>query len=211
MKRLCAKEALAVDTETTGLDYRKDKLKLVQIATDTGRVYMVRDPDHTSLFLNCVFQCPLPAKIFHHAMFDLRFLKSGMRLDVAGKIECTKTLMKICHPEHRSGLGVSLREVIKVSIDKKIFREIKNDWDAEPLSKKQVVYAACDVLYLHKLLKQLKLNCKWHELERYSTAMAAIRRIASLQVEGYTDLFDYPQNSYEKTLEQRNWWLKPGD
>lgn len=207
MRRLCAKESLSIDTETTGLDYRKDTLKLVQISTDTGRVYMIRDPDATSYNLIAVLGCPLPFKIFHHAMFDLRFLKSGMRVDVGGRIECTKTLMKICHPEMQSGLGVSLRKIVDVVIDKKIFREIKNDWDAEPLSRKQVLYAAGDVLYLHKLLRKLKLDCKWHDLERYASAMTAIRRMASLQVEGYTDLFDYRQNAYDTTLEQRNWWL----
>lgn len=119
-----------------------------------------------------------------------------------GNIECTKTMMKIVHPELRSGLASALREVKKINLNK----AIAHDWDAPTLSKRQIEYASGDVLELHGLLKQLREDAKWGDIDKYKKAMATIREKADLEVEGYTDLFGHQQNKYEQTLTERNWW-----
>ena len=72
---LRAAPVLSCDTETTGLDFRTDSLRLVQIAT----------PDHAALFdvrripveaLFPLFSTPR-CWLFHNAKFDLKFLVSA--------------------------------------------------------------------------------------------------------------------------------------
>lgn len=203
---MLSKETLAVDTETTGLDFRTDKLQLVQIATEDGRVYMVRNPDSKSQNLKDLLTSGVTI-IFHNAAFDLQFLKSGLVIQdwQCLNIGCTKTLMKILHPELSSGLGNTLEAICNIKIDKNIQH---GHW-GEELSDRQLEYAAGDVLYLHKLFKKLQSesNKNNDDDDKYYIAMAATMYISSLRVEGYTDLFDFPQNSLALTNQQRNWWL----
>lgn len=138
-------------------------------------------------------------------MFDLRFIKAGMKTEVGGFIECTKVFMKICHPQHKSGIGSMLRNTLKISPP-----NIKVDyskWNEPILTKDQLLYAAGDVVDLIKAFKKLHNKASIRQRIRYGQAMKICTDMAFLQVEGYTDLFDYPQNSYETNLEQRNWWL----
>jgi len=201
---LCKKDLLSIDTETGGLDPREHPLLLVQICTDDSRVYFIRRPNHLSFRLLSLFEQKYITWIFHHAMFDLRFLLAGTGKKINGKIECTKTLMKIVHPELKSGLAAALREVRKVILKK----GIRHEWDVETLSKEQINYASGDVLELHGLFRNLQIDMTPENFSVYRRAMKAIQQIAELEIEGYTDLFTYEQNNLEKTLKQRNWWIQ---
>lgn len=204
-RRLARAPLLDIDTETDGLDYRIHKLRLIQLGTEDNRVYMVRNPRPESANTKMVLASPVPVKIFHHAAFDLRFIKAWMRMEPKGRIECTKTLLKIIHPEFRSGLGTALGKLFKVHLQKVQFDH--GHWNDHELTKEQLSYAANDVLYLHLLLKKLKTDASWAELARYERAMKIIPEKAFMEVEGYTDLWDYPQIKHEDALNQRNWWL----
>lgn len=143
-------------------------------------------------------------------MFDLRFIKAGMRLEVEQPIECTKVLMKIVHPDKKSGIGSVLRNALKIHLP-----DIKVDyskWNEPVLTRDQLLYSAGDVLYLVKAFKELIHRATRCEIDIYHAAISACTDMAFLQVEGYTDLFDYPQNPFEVNLAHRNWWLQiPGD
>jgi ribonuclease D len=203
--KLLKEQILAVDTETTGLDFREDELCLVQLATTKGDVYLIRRPSKDSRNLSNVL-CGEPVKIFHHALFDLRFLKTGMNLDLHwSRVECTKVLMKVVHPELRSGLAATLREVLDVRISK---AETMTDWLADTLTEEQLWYAAGDTIYLPKLLEKLQGEYRSVQKPKYHLAMQALCYKATLEVEGYTDLLDYPQEDPIVTLKNRNWWLE---
>ena len=66
---LCSQSVLQIDTETEGLDFRKHKLMLVQIATKARRVYVVQNPNITSFNLAMVLESQYPKKIFHQSTF----------------------------------------------------------------------------------------------------------------------------------------------
>ena len=206
---LITKDWLAIDTETDGLNYREHKLRLVQICTEDGRVYIVRNPRGLPRSPNLakVLTSTWPTKVFHHAMFDLRFIKAWMRTEVAEPIECTKVLMKICHPEKKSGIKSLLGNVLKIHLPEMHVDYTK--WNEPVLSNEQLTYSAGDVLYLIKAFKTLRHKMNWYERQIYKRAIKACINTAFLQVEGFTDLFDYQQNAYEVNLEQRNWWHSP--
>lgn len=202
---LSKQKVLAVDTETGGLDFRNDPLLLVQIATADHKVYMVRRPSKKSKYLiKLLLTDPNPGLIFHHAMFDLRFLQAQLRtiLESGKMVDCTKTMMKIARPQKNCGLGRVTQDVVGVKLDKNIEH---GHWADEELTPKQLVYAAGDVLYLHDIYDKLEEEIP---IEVYSDAMIAITLSSTLQVQGYTDLLVYKKDEYEEVKKNREWWLE---
>ena len=194
---------LAVDTETGGLEYRESPLHLVQLANPNGQIAMVRFPDSESNNLIKLLQEQDVTTIYHNAAFDLAFLKMGLMAEVGKNINCTKTLMKIVFPEYSSGLASALRHILDIRLNKEIDH---TKWDQEALSVRQTEYAAGDVLYLYRLLKVLKTACSPRQYNNYTRAMRVIRDKAFVEVEGYTDLFQFNQEIPETSQQNRLWW-----
>src|SRR5438128_5138333 len=68
---------VAIDTETMGLDPRRDRLCVVQLSPGDGSADVVQIPqDLTSApNLEALLKDPARTKIFHYARFDLAVLK----------------------------------------------------------------------------------------------------------------------------------------
>lgn len=143
---------VAWDIETTGLNWRVDSIGTCQL-TDGSRTVIVqvdgRRPERLAALVESGVQ-----KVFHHAMFDLRFMARGWGV-VPAEIACTKIAAKILNPnaapESRS-LKSLLREKLGMSISKD---QQRSDWLREELSADQLRYAAIDVAYLSRLLERL--------------------------------------------------------
>ncbi len=194
---------LAVDTETGGLNYREHPLHLVQVANPDGQVAIIKNPNSESYNLIQLLQDGRISTIFHNAAFDLAFLKMGLMAEVGTNIHCTKTLMKIGFPQYSSGLGSALRNILDITINKKIDH---TKWDQDDLSTRQLEYAAGDVVYLYRLLKVLKTACSPRQYNIYSRAMQVIRLKTFTEVEGYTDLFQWEKEHQEVSEQNRLWW-----
>lgn len=161
---------------------------------------MVRNPDHKSKYLIELLDEEMLVKIFHHALFDIRFLKATLGVET-NNVECTKVLSKIMYPQIPSGLGHLIKEYYDIEIDKEIDH---GGWDKEDLNDKQLEYASNDVLYLIDMFNELYAKCSKSQL--YDTVMKALLTKAYVEVEGYTDLFDYPQTDHRQTKREREWW-----
>lgn len=152
---LLQQERVAVDTETSGLDWRRDSLDLCQVfAPDIGG-FLVRNPTERSRNLRAVLEATPVVKIFHHAPFDLRFLRSACEIDVAS-VYCTKAASRISDPEldHRGhSLQSLLHRHLAIDIEKGSVRT--SDWGAAQLSEPQLQYALADVEHLPRLAEVL--------------------------------------------------------
>lgn len=144
----------AVDIETSGLDWRSDSIASIQVAIPGGNVEVVRissDSPRPGL-LSAVLEDGNVLKVFHHAMFDLRFMCSAWSIAVV-HVACTKIAAKLLR---ENGASTSLADLTKhylgVDLDKS---EQVSDWHADSLSLSQIQYAANDVRYLHSLLHSL--------------------------------------------------------
>ena len=138
---------LGCDIETTGLDWSSDKIATVQVYVPGVGVEIVRVGPNPPARLSEVMRSARVTKVFHHAAFDLRFIRHhwGVR---ANAVNCTKVLAKIVAPARDSrsySLKPLLAEYLNVSIDKTM--QI-SDWTSESLSPEQLQYAARDVLFL---------------------------------------------------------------
>ena len=91
-------------------------------------------------------------KIFHFARFDINVINFNFKIKIQN-IFCTKIASKLVrtYSDHH-GLKSLLSEILSVEISK---QQQSSYWGADQLSKKQINYAASDVLYLHDLRDNL--------------------------------------------------------
>lgn len=142
--------ALAIDTETMGLNPIRDRLCLVQISTGDGDAHLVQfdDDNYEAPNLKKLLTDPNSTKIFHFARFDIAVLYYYLDIMLT-PLFCTKIASRLTRTyTDRHGLKDLCREVLDVEISK---QQQSSDWGAETLSEEQLHYAAADVLYLHQL------------------------------------------------------------
>ncbi len=148
------KGAVAIDTETMGLDPNRDRLCVVQLSPGDGSADVVqiaagqtKAPNIEKLLADKSI-----LKIFHYARFDLGMLAKGFGV-MAAPVYCTKIASRLARTyTDKHGLKDLAREVLGVDLSK---QQQSSDWGADELSDAQVAYAATDVLHLHALREKL--------------------------------------------------------
>jgi ribonuclease D len=146
--------AVGIDTETMGLDPRRDRLCVVQLSPGDGSADVVQIPPgaRDAPNIKALLADPARLKIFHFARFDL-----GMLLNAFGvmpqPVYCTKIASRLARTyTDKHGLKDLSREVLGIDISK---QQQSSDWGAAELTDAQVAYAASDVLHLHALKDKL--------------------------------------------------------
>ncbi len=146
--------ALAVDTETLGLDPRRDPLCLVQLADQRGAAHIVQldRSRYRAPNLQALLADPAREKIFHFARFDLATLGHYLNI-TAAPVYCTKIASRLARTyTDRHGLKDLCRDLLGVEISK---QQQSSDWGAGQLTPQQIAYAARDVIHLHALREKL--------------------------------------------------------
>ena len=147
-------EAVAIDTETLGLNPLRDRLCLVQLSAGDGNAEIVQiaagqtsAPNLTRLLADRAV-----TKIFHYARFDIAVLEHAFGV-MAEPIFCTKIASRLTRTyTDRHGLKDVAKDLLDVEISK---QQQSSDWGAATLSDAQLAYAASDVLHLHAMREKL--------------------------------------------------------
>ena len=151
--------SIAIDTETMGLKTKRDRLCLIQISSGDGNAHLVKIKNavvkstnkHKNLIQ--VLQNKNVLKIFHFARFDLAALNYYI-CKVEGPIWCTKIASKLSRTyTDKHGLSDLCKELLSIEISKE---QQSSNWGKKIITKNQKLYAANDVLYLHKIKDELK-------------------------------------------------------
>ncbi len=146
--------AVAIDTETMGLNPHRDRLCVVQLSPGDGSADVVQIPKgHTDApNLKALLANPANTKIFHFARFDVAVLYRTFGV-MTGPIYCTKIASRLTRTyTDRHGLKDLVREVLNVDLSK---QQQSSDWGSDSLTEPQLAYAASDVLHLHGLRERL--------------------------------------------------------
>ena len=146
--------SVAVDTETMGLDHRRDRLCVVQLSAGDGTADVVQIPRNSSEATNlrALLADPKILKIFHFARFDLGILLQSFGV-MPSPVYCTKIASRLARTySDKHGLKDLTRDLLGIEVSK---QQQLTDWGAEDLTEPQVAYAASDVLHLHALKNKL--------------------------------------------------------
>jgi ribonuclease D len=189
------KGSIAIDTEATGLQItERDKLSLIQICGENTDVYIIQ-PDrktYSAPNLVSVLENDKIQKIGHYLRFDKSavefFLKCKMK-----NIFDTKIASKIVRTYTDShGLKNLVQEFCNKSLDKK---QGSSDWnkDINDLSDKQLEYAANDVVYLHKIKKELeKMLIRENRIDLFNRCINFLETRIELDQSGFKfDIFEH--------------------
>ncbi|GFM32260.1 hypothetical protein [Desulfovibrio subterraneus] len=180
---------VSIDIETTGLDWNVDKMATCQICIPNKFIGIVRvDDDNIGNNLINIINNSGIAKIFHYAVFDLRFFVNKWAAEPSNII-CTKICSKIVSPDEKDhSLKGLLKKYLNVEIDK---TQRLSDWTIS-LNEEQIEYAVKDVLYLYDLYKSLDVNLE--NLGRRGLARAAFEFVPTrvvLDIIGSGDVMSY--------------------
>jgi len=148
--------AVAIDTETMGLDVTRDRLCVVQLSPGDGSADVVQIPPRGAEAPNLkrLLADKSLLKIFHFARFDLAVLYKTFGL-MPEPVYCTKIASRLARTyTDKHGLKDLVREVLGQELSK---QQQSSDWGAPELSEAQVAYAAADVTHLHALKQRLDL------------------------------------------------------
>ena len=151
---------IAIDTETLGLNIKRDRLCLIQLRNESNKkIYLIKfDRDlsaEKSENIKSLLENKNLRKIFHYARFDMAVLKENLNINV-NNVFCTKIASKLTRTySSKHGLKDLVNELLNIELDK---TEQSSDWSQKKLSKKQIEYAMSDVLYLSKLTNILESN-----------------------------------------------------
>tara|TARA_X000000950_G_C13913036_1_gene659742 strand:- start:1846 stop:2487 length:642 start_codon:yes stop_codon:yes gene_type:complete len=150
-------KSIAIDTETTGLSLKRDRLCLAQFAFPNKECHLVKfdkDFNHNECKkLVEILSDKSIVKVFHYARFDVAMLNKFLDIKVTN-IFCTKIASKLVRTyTDKHGLKDLCKELINVDLNKS---QQSSDWSAKNLTDNQIKYASYDVIFLLKLKIRLE-------------------------------------------------------
>ena len=188
------KNSIAIDTEATGLQIpERDKLSLIQICDEIGNVFIIQpNKDFNAPNLVKVLENKNIQKIGHFLRFDKNALEFFLKCKIRNIFD-TKIASKIVRTYTDShGLKNLVQEFCNKSLDK---RQGSSDWnkDINELSDKQLEYAANDVIYLHKIKKELeKMLLREKRMEIFLKCLEFLDTRVELDQKGFKeDIFEH--------------------
>ncbi|MCG7629535.1 ribonuclease H-like domain-containing protein [Epibacterium sp. MM17-32] len=177
---------VAIDCETMGLNPHRDRLCVVQMSGGDGNAHIVQiAKEQTSApNLTRMLADPKVLKLFHFGRFDIAALYHAFGT-LAAPVYCTKIASRLVRTyTDRHGLKNLTQDLLGQDISK---QQQMSDWGAETLTQAQLDYAASDVLYLHRLRKELDKR-----LARESRTEIAQACFDFLPVRAQLDLAGWP-------------------
>ena len=189
------KDSIAIDTEATGLQIpERDKLSLIQICDENDHVYIIQPNKNNFQAPNLVsvLENDKILKIGHFLRFDKNALEYFLKCKLKNIFD-TKIASKIVRTyTDAHGLKNLVQEFCNKSIDK---RQGSSDWnkDIDELSDKQLEYAANDVIYLHRIKKDLeKMLIREKRIDVFRKCLEFLDTRVELDQKGFKeDIFEH--------------------
>ena len=185
---------ITIDTETLGLNIKRDRLCLIQLRNESNKkVYLIKfnkdiSPANSKNIKSLLEDKSL-TKIFHYARFDMAVLKENLNINVRN-VFCTKIASKLTRTySSKHGLKDLVKEILNVELDK---TEQTSDWSQKNLTKQQIQYAMNDVIYLSDLKKNLEAKLlEAKRLKTFKSIMNFLDTRVELDLMGWenTDIF----------------------
>jgi ribonuclease D len=183
---------VAWDIETSGLDWRRERIGTCQLFADSFGVVLVKVGERRPTRLMRLLADVSVEKVFHHAPFDLRFMAHAWRTEPAS-VRDTKVASKILNP-HAPNDVHSLQQLVGrylgVHLEKGPVRI--SDWLAPDLTPEQIRYASGDVVHLLRLLDVLEVALQREgRAALYDACCQFLPARVALDLDDFPDVFAY--------------------
>lgn len=197
---LAREKVVGYDVETTyhpdwqddpkaGLDPWRSRLRLVQFATEDGRVFMFDIftlPDSVKDGLRNLLESPLPVKVAHNAKFDVKFARFFLGVRRFGRVFDTENgARQVSCGRHK--IKISLKDAVLQFLNLDISKtQQRSDWSLMPLEQEQLEYAARDPFLNLKLRAVLLEQMKELEiLKAVAIDFDTIDPVAAMELQGF--------------------------
>ncbi|HUN53184.1 MAG TPA: ribonuclease H-like domain-containing protein [Candidatus Sulfotelmatobacter sp.] len=181
-------DSVAVDSETMGLVPARDRLCLIQLSAGDGECHLVQFAagHYAAPNLKRLFTDPKVLKLFHFARFDIAVIRQYLGV-VCRPVYCTKIASRLTRTfTDRHSLKDLCRDLLGIDLSK---QQQSSDWGAATLSEAQLEYAAADVLYLHRIARQLdEMLAREHRRELAAACFDFLPSRAALDLSGWEEV-----------------------
>jgi len=165
---------IALDSESDSLHHHIEKVCLVQLAAESGDVFLLDPLAFRDLSaLAPLMADPAVVKVLHGADYDVTTLKRDFGFTFAGLFDTMIAARFLGRPE--IGLQALAAHELGVTMDKGSQRD---DWSRRPLTPRQETYAAEDVRHLFVL--RARLAAELEKLGRLAWVLEECAAVAAL-------------------------------
>ena len=177
---------IAVDGEFMGLNIRRDPLCLIQISSGNSDAHIIqldRSNYKAPNLINVLYNDKI-TKIFHYGRADLAFIKYYLKIETNNILD-TKIASKLSRSySDNHSLKTLIKEFVNVDISKQFQ---SSDFGGE-LTSAQLKYCANDVIYLHKIHKELnKILIRENRFELYKDCLKFLKTRVDLDLALFKD------------------------
>ena len=177
---------IAVDGEFMGLNVGRDPLCLLQVSSGKNDAHIVQldrsnyqAPNLVKLLVNEKI-----VKIFHFGRADLAHIKYYLKTETNNILD-TKIASKLARSYSDNH---SLKTLIKEFINIDISKQFQNSDFGGELTQAQLKYCANDVVYLHKIHKELeKILVREKRIELYNGCLKFLKTRVDLDLASFKE------------------------
>jgi len=177
---------IAVDGEFMGLNVNRDPLCLIQISTGNSDAHIVQfnRKNYDAPNLKKLLENDSVTKIFHFGRADLAHIKFYLNAQTKNILD-TKIASKLARSySDNHSLKTLIKEFINVDISKQFQ---SSDFGGE-LTPAQLKYCANDVIYLHKIHRELeKILIRENRINLYKECLSFLKTRVDLDLALFKD------------------------
>ncbi len=177
---------IAVDGEFMGLNVRRDPLCLIQLSSGNSDAHIIqfdRDNYNAPNLVNLLGNEKI-TKIFHFGRADMAHIKYYLKTETNNILD-TKIASKLARSYSDNH---SLKTLIKEFINLDISKQFQNSDFGGELTPAQLKYCANDVIYLHKIHKELeKILKRENRIKLYKDCLKFLKTRVDLDLALFRD------------------------
>jgi len=177
---------IAVDGEFMGLNVTRDPLCLIQISTGNSDAHIIKfnRENYKAPNLVKILNDKQITKIFHYGRADMAYIKYYLKTETNNVLD-TKIASKLARSySDNHSLKTLIKEFINIDISKQFQ---SSDFGGE-LSQAQLKYCANDVIYLHRIHKELnKILERENRVKLYQECLKFLKTRVDLDLALFKD------------------------
>ena len=177
---------IAVDGEFMGLNVSRDPLCLIQISTGNSDAHIIKfnRENYKAPNLVKILNDKQVTKILHYGRADMAHIKYYLKTETNNVLD-TKIASKLARSYSDNH---SLKTLIKEFINIDISKQFQNSDFGGELSQAQLKYCANDVIYLHRIHKELnKILERENRVKLYQECLKFLKTRVDLDLALFKD------------------------